>query len=111
MSKQVPFVEMPAGSVLDAPLADGEYAVITHGRNSKLVLTFMTSNPFPWHTVRFRFENGEAQEVGYGTSPAHELGRHNILKVFLMGIDATQRAELDKLLARDNIELVPADPA
>lgn len=106
--KKVAFVDFPKDLEMDSPPPDGIYAVISHnpgfhGRRNIL-------NTFPWSTTIYELKDGMADERGCGSNAGDMLSRWDVAKAFLIGLDPTERAELNKTLAEFDIELVP-DPA
>lgn len=101
MTKKVPFIEMPDGVTVDTCPPDGLYATISHGQPRFL-------NPFPWRTTIYEFKGGVADKRGGGSNAGDMLSVWDVAKVFLIGLDADERAELDKTLVEHDIELVPS---
>ncbi|HEY4502092.1 MAG TPA: hypothetical protein VJJ20_03450 [Candidatus Paceibacterota bacterium] len=105
--KQLPFVDFPRGKEMDSPPPDGLYATISHnpgfrGRHA------LVPNALPWRTTVYEFKDGMCDERGMGSDAGGILNQYDVAKVFLIGLDATERAELDKNLAKHGIELVEA---
>ena len=90
--------------VLQAPLPDGYYAVISHNPYTHTARGMPMV--FPWSAVVYKFVGGKAEMVGHGSNPAGVLVGHKLKRVFLVGLDAKERAELDGNLAARNISLV-----
>lgn len=107
--KRIAFVDFPKDREMDSPPPDGLYATISHnpgfhGRHA------LVPNTFPWRTTIYEFKGGMADERGSGSNAGDMLSRWDVTKVFLIGLDASERAELNKTLAKFDIELTP-DPA
>ena len=109
MQKKIPFVEMPSGTTVDSAPPDGRYAVISYsGPYQQHREGFTVQNVFPWVTTIYAFAGGVGDLIAKGSSPPDMIGCHDILQVFLVGLNADMRAGLDQMLAKANIELVPA---
>jgi uncharacterized membrane protein len=109
MPKQVPFTEVSTSNPLDASPPDGKYAVISYDSSPRHTrYHFSVENPFPWSVTIYVFKDGLCDEVASGSSPEHELTRRELDRVFLVGLSAELRSQLDQKLARSGIELTPA---
>lgn len=100
--KQIPFVDFPKGKEMDSRPPDGIYATISHNTDP--------FEAFPWRTTIYRFKGDVTDKLGGGSNAGDVLSRIDVAKVFLIGLDAAERAEVNKTLAEWNIELIP-DPA
>jgi hypothetical protein len=107
--KKIPFVDFPKDRAMDCPPPNGLYATISHnpGFHGRYALV---PNALPWRTTIYEFKDGMADERGSGSDAGDMLSHWDVAKVFLIGLDAEEHAELNKTLAKFDIELVP-DPA
>ena len=105
-TKEIKFVEYPIGAKFDEPLPDGFYAQITYSDHP--VGMFKMTNPFPWTITAFQFKDGEAIEMGGGSDPAAVVFGFSVEKVFLVGVPAGKRADLEAKLEKKGYTLVPA---
>ena len=94
---------------MDSPLPDGLYATISHNPGISWPPQARPT-AFPWRTTIYEFRGGMADERGSGSNAGDMLSRWNVAKVFLIGLDSAERAELNKTSAKHDIELTP-DPA
>lgn len=99
----VTYIEFPKDKEMDSPPPDGLYATISHNRHTHTARGIPVV--FAWSTVIYRLTNSVAEEIANGSNPAHMLGKYPVDKVFLIGLDARERAELDAMLGKREIEL------
>lgn len=104
--KRLPFVDFPKDKEMDSPPPDGLYATISHNHGLRGRHAFVP-NAFTWWTTVYEFKGGAADERGAGSNAGDMLSRWDVAKVFLIGLDATERVELDKMLGKFDIELTP----
>jgi hypothetical protein len=105
--KRIPAVEMLENTELKVAPPEGYYAVIIFtGVFAHTRLQFPIPNPFPVITVRYKFSNGQCDELGNGSNVAEELAKHDYNKIYVVGFSRERRRELDKMLADAGIELV-----
>ncbi len=96
---------MAKGSVLDKSPPDGTYAVITHGHHLTHGYGALLPPAFPWMASIYRFENGVGDYLGCNSDIAGAILEYNVAKVYVVGMDASHRNELNQKLAVRQIEL------
>ena len=105
--KEIPFVEMQDWAKVDKPLPDGNYAVITYNPGSTKHDRLRVSNAFPWMARIYAFKGGIGKDIACSSGIGDVIIRYNAAKVCLVGLSAGLRAELDLMLAKKGIKLVP----
>ena len=105
--KEIPFVEMQDWAKVDKPLPDGNYAVITYNPGSTKHDRLRVSNAFPWMARIYAFRGGHHNDIACSSGIGDVIIRYNAAKVYLVGLDAGLRSELDLMLAKKGIKLVP----
>jgi hypothetical protein len=96
--KQIPFADFPKGREMDSPPPNGTYAVISHNPGERRITGALAPTAFPWRTTIYEFKDGVGDERAAGTDAGDMLGRHEVAKVFLIGLDSVERATLDENL-------------
>ena len=105
--RKIPFVEMQDWAKVDAPPTDGNYAVITYSPGSTKHDRLRVSNAFPWMARIYAFKGGIGKDIACGSDLGGTIISHKAAKAYLVGIDAIDRIELDLMLAKKGIKLVP----
>jgi|SRR3989344_6757700 len=105
--KEIPFVEMQDWAKVDKPLPDGNYAVITHKPEPTRRNGLRLPNAFPWMARIYAFKGGLGKDIACSSGIGDVIIRYNAVKAYLVGLDAGLRHELDLMLAKKGIKLVP----
>ena len=105
--KEIPFVEMQDWAKADKTLPDGNYAVITYRPGMTKDNKLRLPNAFPWMARIYTFKGGLGKDIACSSDLGDVIISHNAAKVYLVGIGAIDRIELDRMLAKKGIKLVP----
>ena len=105
--RKIPFVEMKHWAKVDVPPPDGNYAVITYSPGSTKHDRLRVSNAFPWMARIYAFKGGHSKDIACGSDLGGTIIHYNAVKVCLVGLSAGLRYELDLMLAKKGIKLVP----
>ena len=105
--KEIPFVEIQDWAKADKTLPDGNYAVITYRPGMTKDNKLRLPNAFPWMARIYAFKGGLGKDIACSSGIGDVIIRYNAAKVCLVGLSAGLRAELDMMLAKKGIKLVP----
>lgn len=104
--RKIPVIEMLNGSEVHECPPDGNYAVITHAQHLTRKIGATVPTAFPWMARIYQFKDGVGDDIACGSDLAAMITDYNVAKVYLVGINAVDRRELDQKLSEKQIELV-----
>lgn len=107
--KKLPFVDFPRDKEMETAPPDGVYAVISyHERGGPFTRHPHQKSLFPWSVQLYVFSDGVCEDLKFSSDIAEELDSYPVKQVFVIGADETRKKELDVMLAKGGIELVPS---